>query len=205
MAPIYDTDLGQQRWEKTQWEQVELYEQIQKRERRKRFLWIALAVVLFLIASSILVFQDRYVKWKSMRAARVLATSLQQMKTLAAKERTIYQMELTDSAEGGLSMLQYPVKNCGAAMPKEGVIHIFLSRTQTYLTAEAATKLGLENIASTLCYDPLKGFTAENHAGSLVTGPIGIAIGPANDLTTSRLDRFSTLLIDGESAEISFD
>ncbi|MCM0605233.1 MAG: hypothetical protein KA715_04025 [Xanthomonadaceae bacterium] len=207
MAPIYDNDLREQRWENNQWQQVELFEQIQKRERRKRTLWIAFAVILFVAGASITVVKDRYVKWKSIRVARTLATQIQEMKTKSSQERTPYFIELVNDAEKGLFLQQYPVKTCKTHTgkePKDQMMRFFLAPDLTFISAVQAEELSLLRVLSELCYDPLEGFVSVNsNAAELDT--YGMAVGPANDLTIHRLDRFSTLLIDGESAEISFD
>lgn len=205
MAPIYDTDIAQQRWAQTEWQNIELWEQVQRRERRKKLLWIGFAIFLFVSFSSITIIQERYWKWKSLRAVRQLAVEVLSMKRKVAQEKKAYLLELMPDA--GLGYRIRAVDSCSSQKtkePTEPVQFISMEETQrlqlSFLPSEQAQRMGIERVMSTICYDPIDGFYRSEKENVF-----GMVVGPVKDLAEGRSDRLGTVIFEGDSAEISFD
>jgi len=86
MAPIYDTDVEQERFEKEEWKNFELWEKIEQRLRKKRRLIIFLSIILFFILSSIPIFMDRKPYWKAVSLSLSFTKEILSLKKQAILE-----------------------------------------------------------------------------------------------------------------------
>ena len=80
LAPIHDTDLAKERWEKDDWKNFELWEKLEVRFRRYRMKWVIATVLVFLLISTIPVLKARTLKWNTLEASQVLARELNRLK-----------------------------------------------------------------------------------------------------------------------------
>lgn len=205
MAPIHDTDVAEERWMKSEWENFELWEKVEVRIRRKKRFWIFATVVVFLFLSAIPIMLDRLPKWRARRIARHLAIEINRIKIEAGLSRAAYRLKLVD--EGNLKYIVEKVPSC--ASPQGQIIRSgFLAggysrdpHSYTWIPQNRAQELGVPGMVNDFCYDYLLGNSAATHDSSV----IGFGFLPVNDLAVSRLDRLSILLLTGPSAEISFD
>jgi hypothetical protein len=208
MVPIHDTDLAEERWSKSEWESYELWEKIEVRLRKRKLLWIVGAVVLFLALSSVPILIDRKPKWAGQGMARRLASVINQVKREASVAHQAYRLRLDGAntgGAGGIASHEYEISRSASC---EGPSFQAVSRGSLarpgeegvygILTPEQGRELGIPGLTLELCYDPLKGSAS---SGSLA----GIGVIPVNDLTEKRTDRISILLLNGPSAEITFD
>jgi hypothetical protein len=200
MAPIHETDLAADRWEKAQWSQYELWERLEVRLRRRKLLWIAATLAVFLALSSIPIIIDRTPKWAAMSAARRLAQVVGGLKGEASTQHRAYRVRF--GSEGSLQYTIEKVASCTDSVSGEVVRSGDLGRGDlVLLTPEQGLSLQIPEVVNSLCYDPYTGSSPAAQGKPLV----GFAILSAKDLTTGRTDRLSVLLVQGPSAELSFD
>lgn len=200
MAPQHETDIAKKRWEEDEWRHYELWEQLEVKQRYRRWLWIGVTTVLFFVLSAVPVVMEKWPKWRSVRATRELAQVLNQLKRKAGVEQSPmrlkfnstqgldYQIEKTTDCKSKVGVEMHEVINSG---------HLLSEREKNefqILPSEAASELQLPGLVNEFCYDPFK----ENDQ------VLGFAIIPVKDLSNSRLDRHSLLILSGPSAEISF-
>lgn len=203
MAPVYDTDLAQERWSREEWRDFELWEKIEIRLRRRKNLWIAATAILFLVLSAVPTVMLRWEKWMSLSAARQLATEIGRMKKDASLQHVAYRLSFRST--GALTYVIEKAASCSSpeAQPvREGVLLSPKFRDQyALLTPEQGAGHGLPGLVTSFCYDSLSGSSALLSGASLV----GFGFISVKDLTENRMDRVSLLLLNGPSAEISFD
>ena len=203
MVPIHDTDIAVERWNRAEWQHYELWERLELKLRKRRRLWILGTIILFLLLSSIPIVQDQAPAWKSLSASRRLAQEINWVKRNAGVNHHAYRLRFTDfgtldyvieQANGCSDLQGVPVRN--GSLMKES------DRGQFVLIDPAqGQNMGIPGLVTEFCYDFLSGSGAILEGKSLV----GFAILPAKDLTDRRMDRVSTLLLSGPSAEISFE
>lgn len=202
MAPTYEHDGAEERFKSSEWINYELWERIQVRIRKKKLLWIFLAFLLFILLSSIPIMIDRWPKWVSIRAARELASTLNQVKTLAAAEGKAARLRFLTGADG--TLLDYVIEEsttCQSTQWKEHVKGQLLSAKYrggyTVLTPEQGLTLNIPRLITAFCYESIS---------EPLIGPMsGFAVTSVKDLTSLRVDRSSVVLLSGTYAEISFD
>jgi hypothetical protein len=203
MAPIYDTDIAQSRWDKADWENYELWEKVAHRHRRHRRGWIAVTVAVFMLFSSIPIVLDRWDKWATLAASRRLAEEINRLKRDAGIEHVAYRMRF---AEGGY--LEYRIEKAASCSDPKPILartgRLFegaaYSKYQLMTTA-LGVESGIPGLIQDFCYDYLSG------SDTILKGEAvaGFGIAPAKDLAEKRLDRISILLINGPSAMPVFD
>ncbi|MCM2276759.1 MAG: hypothetical protein NDJ89_01625 [Oligoflexia bacterium] len=197
MAPIYESDLAEERYAQTEWNHYELWEKVEVRLRRHRRLWIAGTVVLFLLLSSVPIVLDQRPKWATLGAVRGLGEELNRMKREAALDRAAFR--LVFAGGGSLAYRVEKATSCEAGVAgapvREGVLP---GGSLVLLEPRQGEALGLQGLLESFCYDPIVG-------SSLAQGTHGFAVIPAGDLTVARSDRLSVLVLGGASGEVSFE
>lgn len=203
MAPIYDTDIAQSRWDTADWENYELWEKVAHRHRRHRRNWIATTAVVFVLLSSIPIVMDRWDKWSTLAASRRLALEINRLKRDAGIEHAAYRLRFV---EGGA--LEYRIEKATSCSDPQPVV----SRTgrlfegtafSSYLLMSSAmgTEAGIPGLIQDFCYDYLSGSDTVLKGETIA----GFGIAPVKDLAEKRLDRISILLVSGPSAMPVFD
>jgi hypothetical protein len=199
MVPIHDTDVAEERWSQAEWERFELWEKVEIRLRRRKWLWILGTAVLFVSLSSIPIVIDRRPKWRTLSVARQLAQEINHMKRdasvahqahwlrFAANGNFDFRVERGASCQPGAPATL--VREGIVATPAEGVVLLDPSR---------GGELGIPGLVTELCYDPLA-------PTSLADGLHAFGIVPVKDLAETRGDRVSIVLLKGEAAEASFE
>ena len=199
MAPIHDTDVAAERWNKAEWSHYELWEKTEQRLKLRKQLWIGVTAILFVMLSAVPILKDRWPKWRGLTATRRLSEELNHMKSSASIEQT--SMRLRFQGAGSLSFVIEKVSDCqassGITLKTGNLLRESEQTSYVLMSAENGRQLGVPGLVEQLCYDPFKG------ANSIGLSAVGII--SAKDLTERRLDRISLLLLNGPSAEISFD
>lgn len=201
MAPIHDTDIAEERWQQEQWRTFELWEKIAQRLRKKKRLWVALAVALFLAISSIPTLWDRMDYWAARRHAVEIGLLINELKVMAATEHRSF--ELVFPSPGALRYQVLRREQC--ALPqfelvRDGVLGGDMEPQFALLTRVQAESLGIPGVIERLCVSPLSGAKFERGEQGLA----GFAVAPVADLTAGRSDRVAVALVRGENAETTF-
>lgn len=201
MAPIYDSDIAEERWAKEEWSRYELWEKVELKLRRHKRLWIAGTVLVFLGLSSIPLVIEQRPKWRALSASRQLAQQINSLKKEASLEHLAFRIAFRN--DGTLSYDIDKGASCAAieagqaTRVREGELRSTGEPLQL-LDRQAGESAGIPGLQTSLCYDPVSGAPAGAEAS-------GFALIPARDLTEKRTDRVSVLLVSGPSAELSFE
>lgn len=203
MAPIYDTDIAQQRWDKADWENYELWEKVAHRHRRHRRLWIAATAAVFVALSSVPIIMDRWAKWSTLAASRRLAEEINRIKRDAGVDHAAYRLRF--AANGSLA---YTIEKSGSCsdpnttVVREGRLYYGQGFSDyALMTPAMGAEAGIPGLIQDVCYDYLAGSDTVLRGESMV----GFGIIPVKDLAEKRQDRLSILLVNGISAETTFD
>jgi hypothetical protein len=203
MAPIYDSDVAEERWSQSEWSRYELWEKVEHRLRRNKRFWIGLAVLIFLSISSIPVAIDQRPRWAALSLARELALEINRLKLDASLQHQAYRIRF--DGPGSLDFVVEKAESCSSAAFEEARKGALLSGKGSVpfqlLNRQKAGEAGIPGVVTEFCYDPLQG----NSNVLQSKESVGFAIAPANDLTANRFDRLAILLVSGPSAEVSFD
>ena len=171
MAPIHDTDLASDRWAKAEWEQYELWEKIELKLRRRKWLGIAATACVFLGLSSIPIVMDHRPKWTAVALSRHLADQIGALKRDAAISHrafrirfagdgsTDYVVESAFSCNGG--DLAWSKVRIGSLQAKATV------QDFAVLSSAQGRSLGVPGLVETLCYDPQAGSDIESRGDPL--------------------------------------
>lgn len=206
MAPIHESDLGEERWSKVEWENYELWEKVEQRLRRKKNLAVLATVMVFTVLSAVPIVGDRWPKWTTRTFARRLAQELNWIKSQASVHRSAYRFKLLDP-----NKLDYAVErlsNCNQVqgeVVKTGSLARADGEGYVSITPAVGETLAIPGLVTEFCYDSLKGSGQQSLASTKEVTTAGLAFIPVRDLTEKRLDRVSVLLFTGTSAEFSFD
>ncbi len=208
MPPIHETDIAAERWSKGEWDHYELWEKIELRLRRRKYLWIAGAVILFLIFSAIPIVIDRSPKWMALKASRHLAQVINEMKRDAGLTEQALQIRFKD---GSLNYVIEKVSSCAqptnpVLLSEGSLLKGSFASSFRMMNAQDSRDLKIPGLIEHFCYDPLLGSEYSSDPNALY----GFGIAPTLDLTVkpmteARLDRISILFLQGQSAEISFE
>jgi hypothetical protein len=203
MVPIHDTDVAEERWKKTEWRQFEFWDEVETRFRRQKKLWIVATVLIFILLSSIPVIQTRSPYWAAQAAAQKLARVISQLKREAAVGHVTFRLRFKD-----LGQLQYEIEklnHCteirGILVRKGALVSEGKNKTLLLMSQSQGEQLDLHGLTETFCFDPLKGSDFSTQG----IEKVGFAILPVKDLAEKKTDRLSVLIVQGASAEISFD
>lgn len=203
MAPIYDSDLAEERYSKDEWSRYELWEKVEIRLLRRKRLWITGAFLGYLCLSSIPVVMDRLPKWTSLAAMRRLAFEVNRIKLEAGVSHAAYRIRFMGGGSLEYSVERLPNCSGGAVEVVRSGELIYGTEAKQYslVSPEQGLVMGIDGFVDSICYDYLAGSDVVLRGKALA----GFGIMPVNDLTSNRMDRLSTLLVSGPSAEISFE
>ncbi|MEO7162095.1 MAG: hypothetical protein ABI041_04175 [Bdellovibrionia bacterium] len=203
MVPIHDTDVGEERWSKSEWENYELWEKVELRLKRQKRLWVFATAATVIFFSAIPTVVDRWPKWKTRSAARYLAQEINRMKRVASIERASYRLQFAEGAK--FEYFIEKVKDCkvmsGALVRSLPVNSIAMEEGYTLIPPKTGQELGIPGLIHSFCYDYLAGSVISEYPNSVA----GFGIISVKDLAEKRLDRISLLLLSGPSADVSFD
>jgi hypothetical protein len=203
MPPIYETDEARERWAKTEWNHYELWEKVEVRLRRHKRLWILGTIVVFLVLSSIPIVVEQRPKWRALSAARQLGQEINRIKREAGVHHLAYRIRFRPG--GGLAYAIEQVGRCSELVGtpvRSGELRAEAGEDSlTLLSPAKAQELNVPGLVEEFCYDPLSGAEFATKGVSAV----GFGVIPVKDLAEGKMDRMSILLLNGTSAEISFE
>jgi len=209
MAPIHDTDLASERWAKAQWRNFELWEKLEVKMKHRRWIWIGVTALLFLLISSVPVIQDQSQKWAARGALKKLALEINALKRFAATEHQAYQLRFVN-----MDTLEFVIERkdtCEiqhATFIRNGFLYGDAKTGLTLLTDQTAQSFDLRGLLTEICYDPILGSSAvkrDPESGILDDRLFGFAIIPTADIAAQRADRLKILLIKGTTVEAHLD
>jgi len=226
MAPIHDTDIAEKRWSDEEWRQFELWEKIETRIRRRRRLWIAMAMAGFLVLSSVPTAMDRWPKWVSRRVARQVAQEVNRLRSQAILDAKAYRLSFLDAP--GLAFRVDSAESCDRfqTAAREEKSGFFLSsrfgrrisNQFKILTPSEGADLGIPVLRSEICFDgiDLMGRLEENSAAPGAVEPskpdrpddlksFAIAVAQTSESAKSRPDHLSVVVLTGPSFEVDFE
>lgn len=185
-----------------QYLEVELYEKIIVRERRKKIILVVLAFAVFLFLSGIPVYQERFPKWDSLRAAKNIAVELEKLKTESLRLKKPLQFTVMDN--GKIRIEQ--VSSCNPTAAGTRAVEVVLQEknwvhadSKVMLMKELdAKKMHLNMTTHQICFDPVSGVNAPKTKKVFVVVPV-------KDLAESRMDRASYVELETSSARISIN
>jgi len=185
-----------------QYLEVELYEKIMVRERRRKVLLITAALILFLFLCGIPVYNERFPKWESLSAARKIGVEIEELKTESLHLKKPLLLSLLETGQ----MRVEQVAHCGASASDvpvvEGLLHESSwtnSQSDIALMNDLeAKKTNLKFAVQQICFDPVSGLSFSKNKKVIVLVPV-------KDLAESRLDRASYVEIETASARISIN
>jgi hypothetical protein len=204
MAPIYESDIAQSRWDKADWENYELWEKVAQRHRRKHRLWIAATAVVFAVLSSIPIVIDRADKWSTLAATRRLGEEINRIKRAAGVEHVAYRLRFVDGGK-----LEYRIERAPSCTdPHPQVVRtgrLFKGEEAlakfALMSPAAGLESGIPGLITEICYDYLSGSDTVLKDESVA----GFGIAPVKDLAQHRQEHLSILLLNGPSASVVFD
>ena len=229
MAPVHDTDVEVDRWEKAAWTNYELLEKLEARQARKRRAMIAATMVLFLTLTAIPVIDQQSSQWLSRWAQLQLAVAINDLKLRAIQEGSPHRIRLLP--DQGLDYLVESVDRCDALEGKwiqqTGIrsLRWIPGKLRWFFPTDA--KSGeFEALGDVICYDPYRGAFAGRWPGKAsgnfipalkVPGiPLGLAgLGaidhgvarapepPQRDTEQDSTDHLTVLFIEGASGVVS--
>lgn len=202
MPPIHETDVAEERWSQAEWEHYELWEKIETRMRRRKWMWIGATTALFFVLSAVPIVRDRYPKWISSVATRKLSQEINRIKREASLEHAAFRIRFE---HGTLSYVVEKSESCaqphGQAVRSGGLVGVSKLADYALLSPSQGSTLGIPGLVDSFCYDYLSGSDAVVRGERVV----GFGVIPVKDLAEQRLERSSILLLTGPSAEVSFD
>lgn len=201
MAPIHESDLAENRSREQEWRKYELWERVEERLRRARWLWIGTAVALFLVVSSVPVIADRLPKWRTLAAARRLAREMSLLRVEAAKRGAV---RLRFPAAEDTAFIVEGVPDCAFKGAGAEIRRSRLSRPGEGLSMadpEASQEFGVPGLRLEACFDAREGADF-SLAGRTVSG---FGVFPAADREHARTDRLSIVLLSGPLGEPTFE
>lgn len=205
MVPIYESDVAEERWSKTEWNHYELWEKVEQRIRRYNRLWIAGTAFVFLLLSSVPIVMDQHPHWTALAATRRLGQEIDHMKKDAAMAHVPFRIRFSKSGEDSVSYQVEKVDQCtspsGTVVRTGSLVSGSDVSKYSLLTRQMGESLSIPGLLDEYCYDPLQGSAPAIHGDNVS----GFAIAPVKDLTDKRTDRIAVLLVTGSSAELSFE
>ncbi len=201
MCPIHETDAAEERWSKAEWEHYELWEKIEARKRRLKRLWVSAVVMLFLVLSAVPVVLGRGLQWRALQASRQLAEQLNTLKREAIQREQAFRLTVDSNRPLVLQVEWGPGCDSSlfvAASPIELLPGVSARERLGWVAPSAAKDLGIAAALDRFCFDPIRGSHETSGDGELAA----FLIAPVNELS---VDRLSTVLLAGPSAEISFE
>ena len=146
-----------------QYLEVELYEKIVVRERRRKAILISLASMIFLFLCAIPVYNERFPKWESLKAARNIAVEIQRIKT---ESLNLKKPLLLSVLENGMIKVER-VSSCNIAPGQTPIAEEQLYEKNWINSNEAITLLS-ETDAKKLKFNPSSVFFSSITYGEVV-------------------------------------
>jgi hypothetical protein len=182
--------------------EVELYEKVIVREKRRKWTLISIALALFLFLCGIPIYKERLPKWESLKAARQIAVEIEKLKTDSIQMKKPLQLHVL---EGGRIEVRQ-VSNCetsneelsNAENKHRDTTWSNANGEMAIIDAVEAKKLNLNFAIQKICFDPIDGMYTSKLKKVFV-------IIPVKDLAESRLDRASYVEVESASARISIN
>lgn len=185
-----------------QYLEVELYEKIMVRERRRKAILISMAFILFLFLCGIPVYNERFPKWESLKAAREIAVEIESLKTESLHLKKPLQLSVLENGQFKIEIVSHCKSSSSDEITAEQVPADKSwkdSSTEVALLGEAdAKKLNLNSTVREICFDPVYGMNFPKMKKVFVLVPV-------KDLAESRLDRASYIEVETTSARISIN
>jgi hypothetical protein len=219
MAPIHDTDVAEKRWSDEEWRQFELWEKIEIRLRQRRRIWVGLACLLFLILAAVPTVMERWPKWLGRRLSRQLAQELNQLRSQAILEGRAFRIQFLN--DNGLAVRVERGERCGDESSSWSLVKELTIRSPEagtlvqrfrFISASEGAALGIPQIHSEVCVDGVDRVPhgIDSMGGTLpssqqMTGPSLLAIATSDDISQSREDRISVVVLTGSSLAVEFE
>lgn len=203
MAPIHESDIEENRFKSNEWNHYELWEKVEVRLKRRKWLWISFVVVVFIALSAIPIFSDRKIKWVEVGGLRRLSETLGEMKVRVGHEKKTERLTFVD---GGVPQYVIErVESCdqpGGEVIQSGSLNLSGRETEIQvLTEQDATRFGIPGVSNRICYDPIQGMRYESNNREVKA----LALIPRVDYESTRTDRIAILLFAGPNGEMSFE
>jgi hypothetical protein len=205
MVPIYESDVAEERWSKTEWNHYELWEKVEQRIRRYNRLWIASTALVFLLLSSVPIVIEQFPHWTALAATRRLGQEIERLKRDAATAHVPFRLIFLKDGIDGVAYQVEKVEKCNSpvgTVVRTGSLvspkHIGQYQLLNHSQGEA---LSLPGLLERYCYDPLEGSEPAARGNDIA----GFAVAPVKDLAEHRVDRIAVLLLEGPSSELSFE
>ena len=203
MAPLHDTDLAENRWTQAEWNDFELWEKLEARQKKIRKQWIVLTAVLFCLLSSVPIVMDQWARWSAINSARQLGQLIDQVKVTSISEKSAYQVRVEQVAPP--TVLVEKITQCGpggSVMSSER--QVLQTRWPWYstrlLTPQDHRALNLTYSSEVFCFDRLTGHSQATSAFVFVAEKDLSATGLTDDLK----DRLGVLILEGAEAQVQF-
>ena len=185
-----------------QYLEVELYEKILVRERRRNGILITLTFLLFMFLSGIPVYKERFPKWQSLQAARKIAVAIEKLKTESIQLKKPLQLSLLENGQMKVEQLSSCSAAIGSTPVAEGLLYekiwTHAQNDMALMNEVESKKFNMNFVVQRICFDPVEGLSAARMKRVIVVVPV-------NDLAESRLDRASYVEIESSSAKISIN
>lgn len=203
MAPIHESDIEENRFKSNEWNHYELWEKVEVRLKRRKWLWVSLVIVLFVALSAIPILGDRKIKWVEIVGLRKLSEVIGEMKVRAGQEKVAERLRFID---GGVPQYVIErVENCdqskGEAIQSGSIFTETREREIRVLSDGDSGRFGVPGVSSSICYDPIQGMRYESNSKEVKA----IGLIPQIDYEASRTDRIAILLFSGANGEMSFE
>ncbi len=206
MVPIYDTDLAEERWQQAEWRSYELWEKIELRARRRRWLWMFAAFIVFVLLSAMPGVWEKLPRWQALALARQFAGEIAWIKKQASIDRRAYRIQLLHEGGHLLYRVERSLRCMGSPFefvrenrlpqPHEGQFFAWVNPSHSSLW-------GYPGILDSYCYSP--------YEGSSKTELLAFAIIPKRDLPDKdltnrpRMDRVAFVFVQGEDGKIELE
>jgi len=177
-----------------QYLEVELYEKILIRERRRKAILITLSFCLFLFLCGIPVYNERKLKWESLSAAKDVAIEIEKLKTESLHLKKPLLLSVLDNGQVKVEQVSNCNASLGEALQVEEKLH-----DETWSNSD--NEIALMDAKWTvrqLCFDPVSGMSSPKIKKVFVLAPV-------KDLAESRLDRASYIEVETSAAKVSIN
>lgn len=204
MAPIHESDVEENRFKSNEWNHYELWEKVEVRLKRRKWLWVSLVLVLFIALSAIPIFTDRKIKWVQVAGLRRFSEVVGELKVRVGREKRPERLRFV---EGGKPQYVIErVESCDHESPGEviqsGEMDLRGRESEIRVMSEGdSARFGIPGISNSICYDPIQGMRYESNSKEVKA----IALVPKTDYESTRTDRIAILLFSGPNAEMSFE
>lgn len=199
MVPIYETDIAKKRWETAEWNNFELWERIERREKKKKWIWIFCTFLFIVFLFAIPVFIDQKPKWKTRALSRKLAQTIQFIKKEAAIKHTPLQLVFNNPPSFHFQIRQVPhCSNPSSSIVVQEANLETEDHQYQLISKPEGIDLNIPGLSLDYCYDPMSQKNIEENL-------LGFGIALKSDMQTKRTDRITILLYSDKFGEISFD